>query len=75
MDYQSAEIGIISRRGDYMIQSRSMKSISFPEYIRAYNNFQEDYNRVDALKERLETTENGTRFYKGSTAQFGKNPV
>lgn len=74
MDYQSAEIGIISRRGDYMIQSRSMKSISFPEYIRAYN-FQEDYNRVDALKERLETTENGTRFYKDSTAQFGKNPV
>ena len=74
MDYQSAEIGIISRRGDYMIQSRSMKSISFPEYIRAYN-FQEDYNRVDALKERLETTENGTLFYKGSTAQFGKNPV
>ena len=74
MDYQSAEIGIISRRGDYMIQSRSMKSISFPEYIRAYN-FQENYKRVDALKERLETTENGTRFYKGSTAQFGKNPV
>ena len=74
MDYQSAEIGIISRRGDYMIQSRSMKSISFPEYIRAYN-FQEDYNRGDAPKERLETTENGTRFYKGSTAQFGKNPV
>ena len=63
VDYQSAEIGIISRRGDYMIQSRSMKSISFPEYIRAYN-FQEDYNRVDALRERLETTENGTLFYK-----------
>ena len=62
-EYQSAEVGIMTRKGDYVIQSVSMKSISFPEYIRGYN-FQDDYNRVDAFQHELETTDSGTLYYK-----------
>ena len=62
-DYRSAEVGIITRQGDYLIQSSSMKSVSFPEYIRAYN-FQEDYNRGEALREQIMGTDSGTLFYR-----------
>lgn len=62
-EYADAEIGIITRSGDYVIQSSSMKSINFNEYIRAYN-FQDDYNRVNKLKTQLETTDNGILEYK-----------
>lgn len=62
-EYQSAEVGIITKRGDYVIQSASMKSLSFPEYIRSYN-FQDDYNRVDRFQHELETTPDGVFYYK-----------
>lgn len=62
-EYSSAEIGIITRSGDYVIQSASMKSLNFREYIRGYN-FQNDYNKVDKLKEQLETTDKGILEYK-----------
>lgn len=62
-EYQSAEVGIITNRGDYVIQSASMKSISFPEYIRGYN-FAEDYNQVDRFQRELEETDSGTLYYK-----------
>lgn len=62
-EYSAAEIGIITRSGDYVIQSASMKSLNFREYIRGYN-FQDDYNEVDKLKRRLETTDSGILEYK-----------
>ena len=63
VEYTSAEVGIITHSGDYVIQSASMKSLNFPEYIRGYN-FQNDYNAVTKLKQQLENTENGILEYK-----------
>ena len=63
VEYSSAEVGIITNSGDYVIQSYSMKSISFPEYIRGYN-FQNDYNKADKLIDKLKNTDNGTFIYK-----------
>lgn len=62
-EYQTAEVGIMTRSGDYVIQSASMKSISFPEYIRAYN-FENDYNQGEALRKQLESNPSGTLTYK-----------
>lgn len=63
VEYHSAEVGILIRDGDYVVQSSSMKSLNFPEYIRTYN-FQDDYNRVDTFREQLMSTEAGTLHYK-----------
>lgn len=62
-EYQSAEVGIITRDGDYVVQSPSMKSMNFPEYIRGYN-FQDDYNRVKAFQQQLMNTDSGVLHYK-----------
>ena len=62
-EYQSAEVGIITRDGDYVVQSASMKSMNFPEYIRGYN-FQDDYNRVIAFQQQLMNTDSGVLHYK-----------
>ena len=58
-----AEVGIITSNGDYVIESDSMKSSNFLEYIRAYN-FQDNYNKVDDLKEELLNSQNGILKYK-----------
>lgn len=44
-EYQSAEVGIINRAGEYAVQSPSMRSENFLNYIRAYN-FQDNYNNT-----------------------------
>lgn len=62
-EYQSAEVGIMTKRGDYVIQSSSMKSISFPEYIRGYN-FQDDFNQGELLQKELESTDSGRLYYR-----------
>ena len=62
-EYSSAEIGIITRGGDYVIQSESMKSQNFIEYIRGYN-FQDDYNEAKKLQYLLKRTDKGTLEYK-----------
>lgn len=62
-EYSSAEIGIITRGGDYVIQSESMKSLNFLEYIRGYN-FQDDYNEKEKLSQLLKSTDKGTLEYK-----------
>ena len=62
-EYQSVEVGIIIKSGNYMIQATSMKSNTFLEYIRGYN-FQEDYNRMYDLLQVLETQQSGTLRYK-----------
>ena len=63
VEYSSAEVGIITSSGDYVIQSASMKSLNFPEYIRGYN-FQNDYNAGTALRQQLENTPSGILRYK-----------
>ncbi len=63
VEYSSAEVGIITTSGDYVIQSASMKSLNFPEYIRGYN-FQDDYNAGEALRQQLQTTQSGILEYK-----------
>lgn len=62
-EYQTAEVGIITREGDYVVQSASMKSLNFPEYIRGYN-FQDDYNQVEAFQQQLSSTDSGILHYK-----------
>ena len=62
-EYQSVEVGIITKSGNYMIQATSMKSNTFPEYIQGYN-FQEDYNRIYDLLNILESQQNGILHYK-----------
>lgn len=59
----AAEISIITSNGEYVVQSASMKSRSFLDYIRGYN-FQDDYNQVENLAERLRTTDKGLMQYK-----------
>lgn len=63
VEYSTAEVGIITNAGDYVIQSNSMKSQNFLEYIRGYN-FQDDYNAVETLRQQLKETDKGTLFYK-----------
>ena len=66
--YKSAEFGIITRKGDYVIQSSSMKSMSFLEFIRGYN-FQDDYNKVYELGNLIESTDSGTLYYNNSKSE------
>ena len=63
VEYPSAEVGIISRTGDYVIQSTSMKSYTFVEYIRAYN-FQDDYNRMYTLVDEIKQNDFDILHYK-----------
>lgn len=62
-EYQSAEVGIITRVGEYVVQSPSMKSEDFLEYIRAYN-FQDSYNQVYDFAQELSGSELGALHYK-----------
>ena len=63
VEYPSAEVGIISRSGDYVIQSISMKSDSFAEYIRTYN-FQDDYSQKYTLVTEIREHDAGILHYK-----------
>ena len=63
VEYSSAEVGIITSNGDYVIQSNSMKSQNFLEYIRGYN-FQDDYNAMQHLEQQLQETDSGILTYK-----------
>lgn len=62
-EYPTAEVSIITDGGEYVVQSVSMKSKSFVDYIRGYN-FQDAYNEMEALRERLKTTDSGLLTYK-----------
>lgn len=45
VEYQDAEIGVITKSGDYVIDSTGMRSRSFLDFIRGYN-FEDDYNKL-----------------------------
>lgn len=68
VEYKSAEIGIITKSGAYVIPSKSMKSVSFMDYIRGYN-FKDNYNEVDVLYNKVMTTDKGLLEYKNSKGE------
>ena len=68
MEYASAEVGIITKTGAYVVPSNSMKSLSFSEFMIGYN-FMDDYTRVDELLKQLSDTEQGVLQYKDSKGQ------
>ena len=68
MEFPTAEIGLITRDGGYVIQSPSLRSSNFTSFIRGYN-FQDDYNKVDELAERLESEDTGLMVYKDSAGR------
>lgn len=67
-EFPTAEIGLITRDGGYVIQSPSLRSSNFTSFIRAYN-FQDDYNKVDELAEQLETEDTGLMIYQDSAGR------
>ena len=68
LEYMSAEVGLITKSGAYVIPSKSMKSLSFSEFILGYNLI-DDYNKIDDLLEQLSTTSSGILEYKDSKNQ------
>ena len=68
VEYRSAEVGIITKTGDYVVQSPSMKSRTFAEFIRGYN-FADDYTRIDKLIAEISGTDNGMLSYLNSKGE------
>ncbi|MBD8951980.1 MAG: response regulator [Subdoligranulum sp.] len=66
--YPTAQIGLITREGEYVIQSGAMRSRSFLDFIRDYN-FADDYSKIDEIAARLANTDNGLMEYKDSKGQ------
>lgn len=67
-EYASAEIGLITSGCDYVIQSPSMRSENFAEFIRSYN-FADDYNGADVVFERIAQTDSGLLSLKNSKGE------
>ena len=67
-EFPTAQIGLITKGGDYVIQSAAMRSTNFLEFIRAYN-FEDDYNKMYELENYLLSTDSGTLTYKDSKGQ------
>ena len=68
VEFGSAEVGIITKTGDYVVQSPSMKSRTFAEFIRGYN-FADDYRRIDDLIAQISGTDHGILEYKNSKGE------
>lgn len=69
IEYMSAEVALITKSGDYVIPSRSMKSRTFADFIRGYN-FEDDYNKVDELVAILQENDSGLLEYKDSKGEL-----
>lgn len=67
-EYASAEIGLITSGCDYVIQSPSMRSENFAEFIRSYN-FADDYNGADVVFEQIAQTDSGLLSLKNSKGE------
>lgn len=65
MQYSTAEVGIITNDGSYVVPSNSMKSENFIEFIRGYN-YADDYNGADRFADQLMSTDSGIIQYKDS---------
>ena len=67
-EYPTAQIGLITRDGEYAIQSGTMRSRSFLDFISDYN-FADDYSKIDEIAARLASTDSGLMEYKDSKGQ------
>ena len=67
-EYPTAQINLITREGEYVIQSGAMRSRSFLDFIRDYN-FADDYSKSDEIAARLANTDSGLMEYKDSKGQ------
>ena len=67
-EYASAEIGLITSGCDYVIQSPSMRSENFAEFIRSYN-FADGYNGADVVFEQIAQTDSGLLSLKNSKGE------
>lgn len=67
--FQSAEIGMITNTGAYVVQSNSMKANTFIDLIRNYN-YPDDYNKSDDFAAELAQNENGLVKYKNSKGEM-----
>lgn len=68
LEYSSAEIGLITSQGDYVIPSVSMRSENFLEFIRSYN-FADDYNGANIVLEEMAANESGLMEYKNAKGE------
>ena len=68
VEYMSAEIGMITKSGAYVIPSNSMKSLSFSEFILGYN-LVDDYGKLEEMLRKLSSTQSGILEYKDSKGQ------
>ena len=68
IDYADAEVSLISQDGGYIVQSPSLRSRSFPEFIRSYN-FAEDDNQMYQLEKRLKNEDNGLLEYQDAKGE------
>ena len=69
MAFQSAEIGMITNTGVYVVQSNSMKAHTFIDLIRSYN-YQDNYNKADEFAAELANNDNGLVEYKNSRGEM-----
>lgn len=67
-EFPTAQIGLMTKGGDYVVQSSAMRSTNFLEFIRGYN-FEDDYNKMYELEDTLLSTTNGLLTYKDSKGQ------
>ncbi len=66
--YQTAQVGMITTGGDYIVPSSSMRSENFVEFIRFYN-FADDYYGADEVLAPIKTEEHGLLTLKDSKGQ------
>ena len=67
-EFPTAQISLITREGDYVIQSSAMRATNFLEFIRTYN-YPDDYNGVQVVADALLANDNGLLTYKDSRSQ------
>ena len=65
IEYPTAEVGMITTDGDYVVPSNSMRSENFVEFIRSYN-FADDYNGADAILDELRENNSGLMTLKNA---------
>ena len=68
IEYPTAEVGMITTDGDYVVPSNSMKSQNFVEFIRSYN-FADDYNGADAILDQLRENDSGLLTLKNARGE------
>lgn len=68
VNYPSAEIGLISYDGVYVIPSKSMRSQNFIDFIQYYN-YPDDYKASQEILKQLESTKTGLLTLKDSKEQ------